>query len=104
MRYAFATFLLCVLSSASLADDLLIFSSDVCAPCQQLHAALKNDPTIVDGFKVVYYEISRDRAAAAKYGITVVPTLIVIDDNGRQRRKTGFTGVADLRRWLRRTR
>lgn len=101
MRLLAALFLTFIMSSSTLADDLLIVTAAWCSPCQQLHKAIEADPALLDGYTVVYVDFDKDRQTAQAHGVKVVPTLIATDEKGRKRRKVGFQGVSDLRRWLR---
>lgn len=101
MRLIAVLFLTFVLSSSSLADELLIFSATWCRPCQQLHEAIEADPSLLEGYTATYVDFTAERDKARAHGVTVVPTLIATDSQGRKRQKTGFNGAQDLRRWLR---
>jgi hypothetical protein len=54
------------------------FSSTWCAPCQQIKADV--DTLIAAGYPICKIDIDRDPATAAKFGITCVPTAVVIQD------------------------
>lgn len=103
MRFFFAVMLLLGLfwSPARAEDlDLLVFGADWCPSCVQLKAALKNDPTLIKGYRVKIFDLTDAADLAKQYKITAVPALLVFTLDGEIRRKVGFTDAADLRRWL----
>jgi thiol-disulfide isomerase/thioredoxin len=72
----------------------LVFSAEGCAPCNALHDALTADlpgkgwrigASATDHLEFV--EFSKDRARAAKYGITATPTTVIVDESGNQKAK-----------------
>lgn len=102
MRCLFAALLLCVAFSCAnvSAKDLLVFGADWCPNCEQLKTAIEKDPTIVAGFDVSIIDIDQNPDLAKTYGVKAIPVLIVLEPDGKLRRKIGFRNAADLRAWL----
>jgi thioredoxin-like negative regulator of GroEL len=102
MRFFFAVMLLGLFWLPAKAEDLdlLVFGADWCPSCVQLKVALENDPTLIKGYRVKIFDLAADADLAKQYKITAVPALLVFTLDGEIRRKVGFTGAADLRRWL----
>lgn len=72
----------------------LVFSAEGCAPCKALHDALTADlpgkgwrigSSATDHLEFI--EFSKDRARAAKYGVTATPTTVIVDESGNQKAK-----------------
>jgi thioredoxin 1 len=82
------------------ADDLLIFSAEWCGPCQSLKAAIEKDPNLVAEFSVHLIDIDENPDAAVAHNVKTVPTLLQIMQDGKTRKKVGFTSPADLKQWL----
>ena len=86
-------------SSSSQAETVLLdFSSPTCGPCQQMR------PTIArlqsEGLPVREIDISRDPHTAARYGVSQVPTFIVIVDGQAVEQQIGATSYEQLRSML----
>lgn len=72
----------------------LVFSGEFCQPCKELHAALTRDLP-AKGWKIgaaasddlEFVDVSKDRARAAKYGVTSVPCTVIVDASGEQKAK-----------------
>ncbi len=81
---------------------LLDFSSPTCGPCQQMRPIVQQLAN--DGFRVQEIDISREPQVAAQFGVTQVPTFIVLVDQRPVDRVVGATSYQDLRaRMLRAT-
>ena len=77
---------------------LLDFSSPSCGPCQQMRPVVQRLAN--DGFRVQEIDISRDPQTAAQFGVTRVPTFIVLVDNRPTERLVGPTSYQELREVL----
>lgn len=60
---------------------LLKFQASWCQPCKMLTATLKD---LELPFDVTEIDIDEDMDTAMKYGVRGVPTLILLDDEGKQ--------------------
>jgi thioredoxin-like negative regulator of GroEL len=100
----FVLAVLFVLAAAGYAssEDLLIFSADWCGNCQKLKTAIETDPALVGGYNVMVIDADAAPELVAAYKVRAYPTLLILKDNGRIRRKVGFTSAEELRRWLNR--
>ena len=85
------------------AKDLFIFSAEWCPNCVQLKNAIEKDPALVVGFDVLLIDIDAEPELAKVYDVKAIPVLIVLEPNGKLRRKIGFTNSADLKKWLKTT-
>jgi thioredoxin-like negative regulator of GroEL len=86
--------------SVAAADDLLIFSADWCPSCQQLKAAIEQDPALVNGYTVVILDLDKNPDLAKGYKVRTIPALLHLQPDGKIRRKVGFKNAAELKRWL----
>ncbi|NOZ39888.1 MAG: thioredoxin fold domain-containing protein [Planctomycetes bacterium] len=77
---------------------LLDFSSPSCGPCQQMRPIVQR--LVADGFRVQEVDISRDPQTAAQFGVTQVPTFIVLVDQRPTERLVGSTSYQQLRAML----
>jgi len=77
---------------------LLDFSSPSCGPCQQMRPIVQR--LVADGFRVQEIDISRDPQTAAQFGVTQVPTFIVLVDQRPTERFEGSTSYQQLRAML----
>lgn len=62
--------------------NVLKFQATWCSPCKQLSKVLA-EPEF-STLTVTEVDIDSDPAAAAKYGIRGIPTLVVVDDSGAE--------------------
>jgi thiol-disulfide isomerase/thioredoxin len=72
----------------------LVFSAEGCAPCKALHDALTAELPgkgwrigVSASDHLEFVEFSKDRARAAKYGVTATPTTVIVDEAGNQKAK-----------------
>ena len=100
-----ATLLLALLTAANPSSDggtsdavLLDFHADWCVPCQRMRPAV--DQLSRKGFPVKSINIDRAKAVADRYGVSAVPTFIVVDRSGRELDRTsGLQPAAELERF-----
>jgi len=86
---------------ACLAETVLLdFSSPNCGPCQQMRPVVQRLAN--DGFRIQEIDISRDPQAAARFGVTQVPTFLVMVDGKPVDRLVGIASYRQLHRILRR--
>ncbi len=77
---------------------LLDFHADWCGPCQKMRPAI--DQLTRKGLPIRSVNIDRSPAIARKYGVTAVPTFVVIDRSGRALDRTsGLQPAAVLERF-----
>lgn len=81
------------LCAMTLADTLVVVSSDRCEPCRKLKRDLKLQPTVYQPHTLVVLE---GREAVRKWHVTSVPTLIRVRDGREVARHVGYTGPADV--------
>lgn len=75
---------------------VLKFYADWCGPCKMLSKMMENMDDL--GVEVVNVDVDNDQEVAIRYGIRGVPTMVVIDDDGKEvRRKAGMMSEAELR-------
>jgi len=76
---------------------VLRFTASWCSPCKMLALQLEdieNKPLI----EVI--DIDSESEVAIEYGIRGVPTLVMLDENGEIKRKTGMMQKTELESWL----
>lgn len=81
------------LCAMTLADTLVVVSSDRCEPCRQLKRDLKSQPALYAPHTLVVVE---GREAFARWRVSSVPTLIRVRDGREVARHVGYTGPADV--------
>ena len=100
-----ATLLLALLTAANPSSDggtsdavLLDFHADWCGPCQRMRPAVNQLSR--KGIPVKSINIDRAKAVADRYGVSAVPTFIVVDRSGRELDRTsGLQPAAELERF-----
>ena len=76
---------------------VLRFTASWCSPCKMLALQLddiENKPLI----EVI--DIDENSETAIEYGIRGVPTLVMLDENGEVKRRSGMIQKAELEKWL----
>lgn len=69
------------------ADPILLdFHADWCGPCQRMRPAI--DQLTRKGLPIRSVDIDRSPAIAQKYGVSAVPTFVVVDRSGRELDRT----------------
>lgn len=75
---------------------ILKFYAEWCGPCKMLSKMMENMGDL--GVEVVNVDVDNDQEVAIRYGIRGVPTMVVVDDEGKEvRRKVGMMSEAELR-------
>jgi thiol:disulfide interchange protein len=98
------------LAEARSADKrvLLDFSADWCPPC----VAMKHDvwphaevaSAVSTGFVAVFVDADRDTELGARYQVSAIPTVLVLDSDGRVlKRNDGFLSRSAMLRFLSKT-
>lgn len=81
----------------------ILFVGNRCVWCDRQKSVMV-DPKVVDGLKsfvVVYANVSEEKDLARRHGVKVVPTHLIVDDNGDPiKRFAGFQSPDDLLKWL----
>lgn len=78
--------------------QVLKFQSDWCQPCKLMDAQLKRLFPLLEVTKV---DTDEERQLAVQYGIRSIPTLIILDENGKEiKRLTGSVTDAKLKEFL----
>jgi thioredoxin 1 len=82
-------------------NKLLVFTAEWCRPCKRLKTNLSRlDPSLSDLVKT--YDIDVQAEAAIKYDIGAVPTLITLDEAGKEvSRKLGIQSTEQLEQLIR---
>ena len=84
---------------------LLYFTASWCGPCQQMRGATWGDAAVDaklrSGYVPVKVDIDANRDTALAYEIDAVPTMVVLDTEGKaDRRTTGFLDAEGFLSWL----
>jgi thioredoxin 1 len=82
-------------------NKLLVFSAAWCKPCKRLKTNLDRiDPSLSSAVKT--YDIDIQVEAAIKYNVEGVPTLITLDEAGKEvSRKLGVQSTEQLEQLIR---
>lgn len=99
-KFSFAVVTLWLCAASACSDELLIFSADWCPSCQQLKAAIEQDPTLVADYAVVILDFDNNADLAKGYKIRSIPAILHLQSDGKIRRKVGFKNSAEFKRWL----
>lgn len=100
LKYGLAIFLFLYAASVA-ADELVIFHMPGCRPCAHLKDMLDKNPDLVRGFKVSRIDILADSESAELFKVGSVPTVVRLDDKGREVNRTvGYTDKAEFKKWL----
>lgn len=96
--------LLCLLlffaAASTEAAELLIFTASWCAPCQTLKKDVAANPELLAGYAWGYVDFDAEKETARGYGITTVPTFLILEHNKVVRRLVGYPGPEKLKKWL----
>jgi thioredoxin 1 len=81
-------------------NRILYFSTVWCGPCKAFKP-LVNESISETGVNVEYIDADASRDLAMKYGISSVPTMIVVDPNGNiVRRHSGVMAKPQLLKFM----
>lgn len=80
------------------------FSADWCPPC----IAMKHDvwpddaveQAVMDGYVPLVVDVDRDVDASGRYGVRAIPTILVLDGDGRVLRRATFLSASGMREFL----
>lgn len=76
---------------------LLDFYSDTCIPCKKLNGPLGDIEDDNEGkLKVYKVNVNYDETLAKKYGVTSVPTLVLIKNGTESARNIGAVGYDEI--------
>ncbi len=85
---------------------LLRFTADWCAPCRVMDARVWPETKVQSALKEKYLivksdiDIQANIASARKYGVHAVPTLLVLDGEGKEIQRGGFMSAEALLKFL----
>jgi thioredoxin 1 len=73
-----------------------------CVPCKEMQPVMKAiEQTFGDQVKVVFYDVAEDQAPAREYGISMIPTQVFLDADGKEfHRHVGFYPQAEIEQLL----
>ncbi|MBE2219440.1 MAG: thioredoxin family protein [Ignavibacteria bacterium] len=56
-----------------------------CIPCRQMQPVMRSiEDKYAGRVKVVFHDVWKDKSAAPKYGIQLIPTQVFLDENGKE--------------------
>lgn len=73
-----------------------------CVPCKEMQPVMKAiEQTFGDQVKVVFYDVAEDQAPAREYGISMIPTQVFLDEDGKEfHRHVGFSPQEEIEQVL----
>lgn len=76
------------------------FAADWCAPCRQMDRSTWTSPMLTDWLKqhavTIKIDIDEDKARARAFGITSIPTVVVLRDRKEVARLNGLTSASAM--------
>jgi len=74
-----------------------------CIPCEQMKPVMEKLRTTYKGkLEVVFIDVRKDQANARRFGVTMIPTQVFLDKNGKEfHRHMGFYGYDEIVQVLR---
>jgi thioredoxin 1 len=80
---------------------LLDFGAAWCSPCRALNPILNELESESNGeYKVVKVDVDESQDIASEYGISSIPTLMLLEGGEVKRRKDGFSSKVDLLKFI----
>ncbi len=80
------------------------FSASWCPPCIAMKHDVWPDPSIERaigaGFVPLFVDVDRDEASSTRYQVDSIPTILVLDADGRVLRRAGYLPASGMRRFL----
>lgn len=80
---------------------LVDFWAQWCGPCHALAPELEELARIEKGFRIVKVSVEESPAAAERFGIRAIPTLVLFLKGHEVSRLTGIHHAQDLKAWVR---
>lgn len=76
------------------------FYTDWCQPCQMMKPVFENVQKLQPNHIYREINIDQDPTSAAMYGVSSIPTTIILENGGVVARKTGFMNVVELEEFI----
>jgi thioredoxin 1 len=85
-------------TAATHLPKLLDLGSDYCKPCKKMAPILDSLKIVYQGkVEIEFIDIKKDKQSARKYGITMIPTQIFFDAEGKEKyRHVGFLSAESI--------
>ena len=78
--------------------SIIVFSKDGCAPCRNYAPIVEEAQSL--GLSIKKIDISSSPEYKQQYGLSIVPTTILLEDDKEVQRLTGFVGLSKLKQLL----
>lgn len=84
---------------------LVDFYATWCPPCQRLAPVLEQMAKEFKGkVRIMKVDVDQEKALTARFGVNRYPTMVIVDANGKELKRTiGGLDAASLRAWLQNT-
>lgn len=83
---------------------LVDFAADWCPPCTTMKHDVWPDPAVVaavqGGYVPLLVDVDRLPDVAARYGVSGIPSVMVLDENGEVAKRVSYLGAAAMARFL----
>lgn len=77
---------------------VLHFTADWCSPCKKIKPVLEEFAKNNKDIDYIQIDVDNDLITPNDYGVSSIPTIIVIENNIEQARRTGIIRPQDLHR------
>ncbi|HBK01611.1 MAG TPA: thioredoxin [Clostridiales bacterium] len=79
---------------------LVDFWATWCAPCRMLAPELESFAFSQDEVKVGKVNVDEESSLAVKYGVNVIPTMILFENGEELKRRSGYCKQADIEEFV----
>lgn len=97
-----------VLSSKNFAEEVSNFSGKIlvdfwatwCGPCRMLAPELECFAQSTDSVKVGKVNVDEESSLAVKFGVNVIPTMILFENGKELKRRSGYCKQSDIEEFV----
>ena len=79
---------------------LVDFYADWCGPCRMIAPIVEELSNEMEGVKIAKVDIEKAQGVTASFGVTSIPTILIIKDGKEVQRVVGLKGKDDLKEMI----